>query len=128
MVGVIVLELQYFLVPEQRSDDVDLIALSQLEGLLSKKGLKIFKREKSYFSETNKDRIRYAEFKKQKCPIGSGAIESAIRRVINQRVKSNATFWRPEHAEIMMHMRAQFKNGRFESMSHHAAFSYPRIY
>lgn len=49
-------------------------------------------------------------------PVGSGAIESAIRRVINLRVKSNATYWLRENAETMIRIRAWFKAGRAENL------------
>ena len=49
-------------------------------------------------------------------PIGSGAIESAIRRVINLRVKSNSTYWLRENAETMIRLRAWLKAGRAEEL------------
>jgi hypothetical protein len=49
-------------------------------------------------------------------PIGSGAIESAVRRVINLRVKSNSTYWLRENAETMIRLRAWLKAGRAEEL------------
>ena len=49
-------------------------------------------------------------------PIGSGTIESAVRRVINLRVKSNATYWLRENAETMIRLRAWLKAGRAEEL------------
>jgi hypothetical protein len=50
-------------------------------------------------------------------PIGSSAVESAIRRVINLTLKSsNAPFWLREHAEAMIHPLAWIKAGRAESL------------
>ena len=71
--------------------------------------------------------MRYSEFISDKIQIGSGFIESAIRRVINQRVNSNSIFWRPENAEFIMHMRAQLKTSRFEEMIRHATSTYARV-
>jgi hypothetical protein len=45
-------------------------------------------------------------------PIGSGAIESAVRRVINLRVKSNGMYWLRENAETMIRLRSWIKAGR----------------
>ncbi len=73
-------------------------------------------RELRYFSGPNAARTQYANIRARGLPIGSGAIESAIRRVVNLRVKSNGSFWLPKHAELVMHMRAQLKTGRFDEM------------
>ena len=61
-------------------------------------------------------RIDYAAARSSQLPIGSGAVESAIRRVINLRVKSNATYWLRENAEAMIRLRAWIKAGRAESL------------
>ena len=39
------------------------------------------------------------------CRLGSGAIESAIRRVINLRLKGNSISWYEENAEGMLMLR-----------------------
>lgn len=51
-------------------------------------------------------RLRYVRFKQLGLPCGSGAIESGIRRVINLRLKSNAMFWKSDHAESMLQVRS----------------------
>jgi len=61
-------------------------------------------------------RMDYAASRSSQMPIGSGAIESAIRRVINLRVKSNATYWLRENAENMIRIRAWIKAGRAENL------------
>jgi hypothetical protein len=50
--------------------------------------------------------LQYATFRRRGVPSGSGAIESTIRRVINQRLKSNATYWLGENAEGVFVIRA----------------------
>jgi hypothetical protein len=50
-------------------------------------------------------RLDYAKFRQRKLPVGSGAIESAIRRVINLRLKGNSIFWKQENAEGMLVLR-----------------------
>lgn len=47
----------------------------------------------------------YAQFRQRQLPVGSGAIESAIRRVINLRLKGNSIFWKEENAEGMLVLR-----------------------
>lgn len=101
-------------------------AISKLGDSVAKRKRSVFEREERYFQGDNAERLRFADFIAQKLPCGSGAIESAIRRVINQRIKSNATFWRPEHAEAIMHMRAQLKTAHFEEMIRYATSTYAR--
>ena len=49
-------------------------------------------------------------------PCGSGSVESAIRRVINLRLKAPGTFWTPAMAECFLFLRAQLVSGRWEVM------------
>lgn len=58
-------------------------------------------------------RLDYSRFRRAGLPRGSGAIESAIRRVINLRLKSNGMFWREEHAEALFAVRALWLSGRW---------------
>lgn len=52
-------------------------------------------------------RLSYVRYRQIGIPCGSGAIESGIRRVINMRLKSNAMFWKSNHAESMLQVRSQ---------------------
>lgn len=45
-------------------------------------------------------------------PVGSGAIESSIRRVINLRLKGNGIFWKEENAESMLQLRSMVISDR----------------
>jgi hypothetical protein len=56
--------------------------------------------------------LNYATFRRRGIPCGSGAIESTIRRVINQRLKSNAVYWLQENAEAMFAVRATLLSDR----------------
>jgi hypothetical protein len=71
--------------------------------------------EVEYF-EARKDRMRYAAFRRRGIPLGSGAVESAVRRVVNLRLKGPSMFWRGKNAERMLHMRAYFKAGRWDEL------------
>jgi len=53
-------------------------------------------------------RLNYAKVITQKLPIGSGAIESLIRQVVNLRIKGNSKFWLKDNAEIILHLRCQW--------------------
>ena len=61
-------------------------------------------------------RMRYDAFRKANIPIGSGAVESGVRRVVNQRLKGNSIYWLEDHAEALLHLRAQLKSGRWEDL------------
>ena len=58
--------------------------------------------------------LDYACLKRRGLPIGSGAIESAIRRVINLRLKGNGLMWCEGNAEGMLLLRAAALTGRWE--------------
>jgi hypothetical protein len=58
--------------------------------------------------------LRYDWFGYRGRPKGSGAVESAIRRVINLRLKGNGIYWREENAEAMLVLRAAALTGRWE--------------
>ena len=68
--------------------------------------------ERNYFMR-NRDRMDYPRLKALGMPIGSGAVESAIRRVVNLRLKGPCIFWYKEHAEKMLMLRAYYKAGRW---------------
>lgn len=59
-----------------------------------------------YF-ETHASRMQYQSFKANNIPQGSGCVESAIRRVINLRLKAPGTFWTPDMAEYFLFLRSQ---------------------
>jgi hypothetical protein len=58
--------------------------------------------------------LDYARYRKRGLPLGSGAIESAIRRVINLRLKGNSIYWEEENAEGMLLVRALVLTGRWK--------------
>lgn len=76
------------------------------------RGNHIIKCEYEYFSK-NRNAIGYAQLSKNNLPIGSGAIESAVRRVVNLRIKGAGIFWHIENAEAILHMRSQLKSGNW---------------
>ncbi len=60
--------------------------------------------------------LRYQRYRAAGHPIGSGAVESAVRRVVNLRMKGPSVFWTEEHAEGILHLRAQSKSGRWDEL------------
>jgi hypothetical protein len=58
--------------------------------------------------------MQYQQFRDQHLPCGSGHGESAIRRVINLRLKAPGTFWTRPMAECVLFLRAQLLSGRWD--------------
>jgi hypothetical protein len=61
----------------------------------------------------HRQHMDYSFISGQHLPIGSGAIESAIRRVVNLRLKGPSLFWRMPNADAMLMLRAFCKSGRW---------------
>ena len=59
-------------------------------------------------------RLGYDKMEERGLPIGSGAIESAVRRVVNQRLKGNGMMWLEENAEGMLLLRGAALTDRWE--------------
>ena len=64
-------------------------------------------------------RLRYACFRHRGVPLGSGAIESTIRRVINLRLKGTSIYWTEGNAEAVLQLRAAVVSGRWEEVVEH---------
>jgi len=94
--------------------NIDCVAELIDELAVGRRAKKVSK-HRDYFVR-NRHRMQYADFKKQKIPLGSGAVESAIRRVVNQRLKACGTFWLEANAEGMLLLRSYLKCGRFDDL------------
>lgn len=89
--------------------------MEQLNQLSTTRRGKKMKKALLYF-EKNSARMNYAELDKMKLPVGSGQVESAVRRVINLRFKSPGSFWNEKTVNGLMHLRAYFKAGRWDEL------------
>ena len=68
----------------------------------------VFSRELRFIGKHGKlGHLNYTTYTRRGLPLGSGAVESAIRRVINLRLKGNGMFWTAENAESMLQVRCQ---------------------
>jgi hypothetical protein len=82
---------------------------------------KALKRERDYFKRNGgKGRMDYARVAALKLPIGSGAIESAIRRVVNLRLKGPSIYWHKTSAEAVLLLRSYYKAGRWNHLERQA--------
>lgn len=61
-------------------------------------------RELAYFT-TRRAQIDYAQFAAQGLPIGSGAVESANKVVVEARLKGAGMHWSPAHVDGMLSLR-----------------------
>jgi hypothetical protein len=90
------------------------VFMAELAKSIGRSGNKELTREKNYFM-SNIASINYRIFKRMKMPIGSGVIESTIRRVVNLRLKGAGMFWLKENAEGLLHLRCQLKSGNWNT-------------
>ena len=67
----------------------------------------------NYF-ETNAQRMRYSEFRRQHLFVGSGVIEAGCKTVIGSRCKQSGMFWTVRAANAILALRCCQLNGRFE--------------
>lgn len=74
---------------------------------------KAIRQHRDYFVK-NQSRLAYAELSAMGLPIGSGAIESTVRRVINLRLKGPSIFWCRASAEAILLLRSYYKAGRWK--------------
>ncbi len=95
-----------------RSEEV----IEELEGLAAgqPEGAAVW-REIGYLSRHSEaGRLGYDGFRYRGVPLGSGAIESTIRRVLNLRLKGTSLFWEESNAEAVIQLRAAVLSGRWE--------------
>lgn len=64
----------------------------------------------SRYLTTNRDRMRYQTFRAAGYAIGSGAVESAVRHVIQQRMKRTGMHWRAAGADAMLALRSVYRS------------------
>ncbi len=60
--------------------------------------------------------MTYHTIVEKQLPIGSGAMESAIRRVVNLRLKGAGIHWCHQTPEAMIRLRSYFKSGRWNML------------
>jgi hypothetical protein len=78
-------------------------------------------RERDYLLRNARaGRLNYAKARRAKLPMGSGTMESAIRRVVNLRLKGASIFWTEEHAEQMLLLRTYYKSNRWQVLENKA--------
>jgi hypothetical protein len=67
-----------------------------------------------HYFESNRDRINYPEYRKKHLPVGSGAVESACKQLVAQRMKRSGMRWDHEGAENILSLRSLALSGRWD--------------
>lgn len=67
------------------------------------------------YIRNRQDQLDYQSALRQDLPIGSGAIESAHRYVIQERLKLSGAWWTPHHVEAMLALRLNRANREWEA-------------
>jgi hypothetical protein len=67
-----------------------------------------------HYFETNKDRMRYSEYRAAGYPIGSGTVESACKRLLGARLKGGGMCWGKPGAQGVLTLRAELLSDRWE--------------
>lgn len=95
--------------------------ISEVEKFCQGKRGQDWQRERDYLLRNARaGRLDYAKARRAKLPMGSGTMESAIRRVVNLRLKGASIFWTEEHAEQMLLLRTYYKSNRWEVLENKA--------
>jgi len=81
-------------------------------GKLAKSALK---KLNEYFGDHSK--FQYKTFSDNNLPTGSDTVESAIRRVINLRIKGAGLFWKRENAENVILLRSLVLTGKLKMLA-----------
>jgi hypothetical protein len=76
--------------------------------------IKAIRIEAEYFN-SNRDRMRYPEFRKQNLFVGSGVIEAGCKTVIGSRLKQSGMFWTVSGANAIIALRCCRISGKFEA-------------
>jgi hypothetical protein len=85
---------------------------AEIEMLCGRRASQAMKPERADFRRNGAKRMGYARIAELRLPIGSGAIESAIRRVVNLRLKGASISWDKQSAEAVLLLRSYYKAGR----------------
>jgi hypothetical protein len=63
------------------------------------------------YLSARREQLNYRDALANELPIGSGEIESAHRYIAQQRLKRPGAWWRLDHADYMLALRINRRNG-----------------
>ncbi len=64
----------------------------------------------------NQSRMKYNEYKNQGLAVGSGAIESTHRTLIQSRMKQAGMHWKKKNVQSIASVRARYESGRWDEV------------
>ena len=64
----------------------------------------------------NRDRMRYATFRKRGLPIGSGPVEAACKTVVGNRLKRSGMRWSHDGGQNVLNLRTAVKSNRWDTL------------
>jgi hypothetical protein len=64
--------------------------------------------------ENNRSKVDYPEYKKSGFFVGSGAIESANKTILQRRLKQSGMRWSVKGAQFVLTLRAKFESALWE--------------
>ena len=97
-----------------RRGDVDSV-ISALKPLCRGRNAKVMATCIGYFVK-NHERFAYLRMRRLRLPMGSGAMESAIRRVVNLRIQGASIYWLPENVDSILMLRSFYKANRWKTL------------
>src|SRR5262245_29086916 len=93
--------------------------IAAVRGICRGRNSRAIRTHHDYFVK-HQSRMTYAKLMAMKLPIGSGAIESTVRRVVNLRLKGPSICWCRASAEAILLLRSYYKAGRWNLLKHMA--------
>ena len=88
---------------------MDLLALLATLAGATEEARKVLATERGYF-RNNAARMRYRTYRELGLPIGSGAVESAAKHLVQQRMKRAGMRWSDLGARAILHLRCAMLN------------------
>lgn len=67
-----------------------------------------------YF-RSNRERMRYAEFRARGLPIGSGVVEAACKTIVGARLKRSGMRWSLEGGQHVLNLRTRARSGEWRT-------------
>src|SRR5256712_2400533 len=89
--------------------------IAAVQAICRGRNSKAIRTQRDYFIK-NQSRMAYATLVAMKLPIGSGALESTVRSVVNLRLKGPSLFWCRASAEAILLLRSYYKAGRWNML------------
>ena len=91
--------------------------IGEIKRLISSRSdVKEYVRQSVGYYQENKERMRYALFRRQGYFIGSGVIESACKHLVAQRLKQAGMQWNQEHAQKVLSLNLCRASGWWDQL------------